>query len=120
MFQSVSYPGNTIVFEQRVRWLPTKTRSLDIALVACQGYFFHWCFPIPLQCNTVQATAYVHLSVFLSLVSFQIIQDLTVIWRPDLLPKWLQEMLERVTLAGILPTQDSFSMKAPGSAARDR
>lgn len=46
-------------------------------------------------------------------------QDLTAIWRADLLPRWLEEMLERVTLAAILPSEDSLSMKAPGRAAGD-
>lgn len=47
------------------------------------------------------------------------IWDLTVIWRADLLPRQLEEMLERVTLAGILPSQDSLSMKVLGRAAGD-
>lgn len=46
-------------------------------------------------------------------------QDLAAIWRADLLPRWLEEMLERVTLAVILPSEDSLSMKAPGRAAGD-
>lgn len=53
------------------------------------------------------------------LLSFQMMQDLTVLWRADLLPRQLEEMVERVTLVGILPTQDSLSMKAPGRGAGD-
>lgn len=59
------------------------------------------------------------ISLFFSLLSFQMTQDLTVVWRADLLPRQLEEMLERVTVADILPAQDSLSMKALGRAAGD-
>lgn len=37
------------------------------------------------------------------------IQDLIVVWRADLLPGWLEEILERGTLDGIC-TQDNLSV----------
>lgn len=37
------------------------------------------------------------------------IQDLIVVWRAVLLPRWLEEMLERVALDGI-STQDNLSV----------
>lgn len=69
MLQPVPYAGNTIVLEQRVSWLPTKIGSLDIALIACQGYSVTGLFPSYYNgalhsCITVQAAAHVHVYLF--------------------------------------------------------
>lgn len=45
----------------------------------------------------------------MSLPSSKVIQDLIVAWRADLLPRWLEEMLERVALDGS-STQDNLSV----------
>lgn len=67
--QPVSYAGNTTTLEWRVSWLPAKTRSLDIALIACQGYFVTGLFPSRYNamlhsCFTGQAAAHVHRYLF--------------------------------------------------------
>lgn len=118
--QPVPYAGNAAVLEQRISWLPTEMRSLDIALRACQGCFVTSLFPSHYSaalhsCITVQTAAHVQLHLFSSLSSpsewYRNLYHNCNLERADLLPKCLEEMLERVTLAGVLRTQDSLSMK---------
>lgn len=62
------------MLEQGVNWLPVKTKSLDIALLACQGYFVTSLFPSRYKAElhsyiTGQAAAHAHLYLFPCLCS---------------------------------------------------
>lgn len=76
------------------------------------GLFCHKPFPSRYNAElrsyiTGQACSSVFVSM--SLPSSKVIQDLIVVWRADLLPRWLEEMLERVALDGS-STQDNLSV----------
>lgn len=45
-----------MVLGPRVSWLPPKARSLDIALIACQGYFVTALFPSPFSVALLTAS----------------------------------------------------------------
>lgn len=87
--------------------MPSKNKEPGYCLNSMSGLSYHWSFPIPSQCSAPQlhhsasSSPRSSLSVFISLLSFQMTQDLTVVWRADLLPRQLEEMLERVTVAEI-------------------